>query len=213
MYVKPVSRILPTSPSVVVCNKLLPVKFFLDEYSAICQGSAGLYVCNSSSIINPSQGLETSKLETLTEGESNLGKASLVSEILEIISSYSLKIQYYSGLDAAMVFNSVKGKGSLICRGAYFQQVALRQELYRQTATILDNILDSGIWRVFDIITVLWCVYAVSYGLVNFIIRQKVLDVYSCFLLFFTYFDQALNPISLTKSRFKFQLREMEAQF
>ena len=124
-------------------------------------------MCNSSSIINPSQGLETSKLETLTEGESNIGKASLVSKILEIISGYILKIQYHSGLDAAVVFNSVKCKGSFICRGAYFQPVALRQELYRQTATILDNILDSGIWRVFDIIMVLWCVYAVSYGLVN----------------------------------------------
>ena len=42
MYVKPISRIITTIPSVVVCNKLLPVKFFLNEYSAICQGSAGL---------------------------------------------------------------------------------------------------------------------------------------------------------------------------
>ena len=65
MYIKPVSRILITIPKVVVCNELLlPVKFFLDKYSAICQGIAGLYICNSSSIINPGKGLENSKLET-----------------------------------------------------------------------------------------------------------------------------------------------------
>ena len=36
MYIKTVNRILTTIPTVVVCNDLLPVKFFLDEYSAIC---------------------------------------------------------------------------------------------------------------------------------------------------------------------------------
>ena len=125
-----------------------------------------------------------------------------------------------SGLDAAVIFNSQKCKGSFIYRRAYFQPVALRRELYRQTATILDNILDSVIWRMFDIITVLWCGYAVCYGLVNFIIRMRGTCIkrkqgFGClqlFLAFFTQFDQALNPLSLTKSRFRFQLRDMEAQ-
>ena len=85
MYVKPMNRILTTAPTVVACNDLLPVKFFLDKNSAICQGSNGLYICNSSSIIDPGKGLEKAKLETLTESESKPGTTTLVSKILEII--------------------------------------------------------------------------------------------------------------------------------
>ena len=67
MFVKPVSRILTTVPTIVLCSQKLPVKFFLDRSTAICQGSNGLFLCNQSTIIDPVKGLQKANLETLTE--------------------------------------------------------------------------------------------------------------------------------------------------
>ena len=82
MFVKPVTRILTTVPTIVLCSEKLPVKFFLDRSTAICQGSAGLFLCNQFTIIDAAKGLQKANLETLTEEESRTGTTSLLSEII-----------------------------------------------------------------------------------------------------------------------------------
>ena len=42
--------------------------------------------------------------------------------------------------------------------------------------------------------------------------RSRVFGCLQLFLTFFSHMDNALNPLSLTKSQFKFKLQEMEAQ-
>ena len=44
MFVKPITRILTDIPTFVACNSLIPVKFFIDRQTAICQGTTGLYI-------------------------------------------------------------------------------------------------------------------------------------------------------------------------
>ena len=129
----------------------------------------------------------------MDESESKPGTATLVSEILEIIQGYIMKMQYHSGLSQAIVFNQQKCKGYFICRKAYYQSVGLRRELFRQTASILDNLLDSNIWKFLEVVTVSWCAYLVCYGIIIFVIRlkgsctKKKLDL-SCLQLFLTFF-------------------------
>ena len=42
LYLKPITRILSDTPTVVECSDRLPVKFAIDENSAICQTDKGL---------------------------------------------------------------------------------------------------------------------------------------------------------------------------
>ena len=92
------TRILTTVPTIVLCSQKLPVKFFLDRSTAICQESNGLFLCNQSTIIDPAKGWQKANLETLTEEESRTGTTSLLSEIREIILEYMMRINYHSGI-------------------------------------------------------------------------------------------------------------------
>ena len=48
LYLKPITRILSDTPTVVDCSDQLPIKFAIDKDSSICQTDKGLSMCNSS---------------------------------------------------------------------------------------------------------------------------------------------------------------------
>ena len=85
----------------------------------LSSSSAGLFLCNQSTIIDLAKGLQKAKLETLTEAETRTRTTSLLSEIRNIILNYVLRMNYHSGLKAAVIFNSQKCHDQFFCESAY----------------------------------------------------------------------------------------------
>ena len=87
LYLKPITRILSDTPTVVDCSDQLPIKFTIDKDSSICQTDKGLSMCNSSTTIDPAHGLDA-KYETLDTTQSHIGSTSLLTDIQTIVMNF-----------------------------------------------------------------------------------------------------------------------------
>ena len=146
LYLKPITRILSDTPTVVECSDRLPVKFAIDENSAICQTNKGLSMCNASTTINPAHGLDAEYM-TLDTTQSHVGSTSLLTDIQNIIINFMSKSNFRAALDAAVTYNVQKCRNNIYCDQAFYQPMPYRRELLRQTAGFMNLLLDSGIWQ------------------------------------------------------------------
>ena len=117
LYLKPITRILSDTPTVVECSDRLPVKFAIDENSAICQTNKGLSMCNASTTINPAHGLNAEYM-TLDTTQSHVGSTSLLTDIQNIIINFMSKSNFRAALDTAVtyMYKSVETTSTVIRR-------------------------------------------------------------------------------------------------
>ena len=153
LYLKPITRILSDTPTVVDCSDELPVKFAIDKTSSICQTKRGLSICNSSTTVDPALGLDA-KLETLDSSQSHIGSTSLLMDIQTIVMNFMSRANFRAALEAAVTYNVKKCKDSLYCNAAFYQPMPYRRELLRRTAGFMNLILDSGIWQFLGFVNV-----------------------------------------------------------
>ena len=80
--------------------------------------------------------------------------------------------------------------------------------------------MDTSLWRMLEVATVIWGSYALISGLVLLLLRirssfkRKVENLSCCsmFLAFFSNLDQALNPLGLSRLEMKLQFHEIQSR-
>ena len=98
-------------------------------------------------------------------------------------------------------------------------QPGIRRELSRQNMSFFDYITQSTAWMWIDLVSGLWCTYAMATGLLCWLIKSKQMfcqgtKKYTCCQIFISSLsslDAAVNPLNLTKIKFKWKIREISA--
>ena len=103
---------------------------------------------------------------TLTASESHVGSTALVSDINKSVLNFLVKSNFHQALDAAITLNTERCGSSIFCQDAYYTPLPLRRELSRQSAGLLSLIMDTSLWRMLEVATVIWGSYALISGLV-----------------------------------------------
>ena len=221
-YLSPRSRILIRDPSPVKCSTHFPVKFRVDEKLSICQSDPkkGAHVCQSTSVIDPKEGLLQGKYTTLHQEESKLGATTLVSDIIQIITDFVTLTNYRASVDASVIDNRRICKGQLFCKSAFFTNMGLRREVARQNLSLYEWMTNSRLYEFLDLIALVWCSYVILSGSLSYLLRLKTTCTkraarFTCreiFVSFFTDLDIALNPLNLSKIDTKRLIQESRAK-
>ena len=213
-YLTPRRRILVEIPRVTLCNAEFPIKFHIDENTSLCQKGIGksIEICKTSNELDPTAGLAEAKLQTLLTEENRLSATSLVSSVRQLVQSEILASSYSKSLDAAVIYNQKQcSEDPILCRKAFLQPASLRRELFRQSLSLVSYLVNSTFYQIAVLIATIWALSAIISGLITLIIRLKNLchkrttKYNSCQLVvsLISELDTALNPMSLTRQKFK----------
>ena len=213
-YLTPRKRILIENPTVTMCNEEFPIRFYIDEYTSICQEGSGksIKICSSPDLLDPTKGLAEARLTTLLQEENRLSATSLVSDMRQLVQSEILASNYHKSLDAAVIYNRRACAGDpILCKKAFLQPNDIRRELFRQSLSLISFLLNSTTYQLLVLVGTLWSLVAICSGLITFLIRLKNLchkrstKYHFCQLIvsIICELDTALNPMSLTRQKFK----------
>ena len=169
-------------------------------------------ICKTSKALDPTAGLAEAKLQTLLTEENRLSATSLVSSVRQLVQSGILSSSYSKSLDAAVIYNQRQcAEDPILCRKAFLQPASLRRELFRQSLSLMSYLINSTVYQMAVLIATIWALSAILSGLTTLIIRLKNLchrrttkyNLCNLLISLISELDTALNPMSLTRQKFK----------
>ena len=216
-YISPISRILVQEPTVIKCSTHFPVKHMTSQHEAICQVGQNrpLEACRASDNYDPAALLIRAKLKVLTKKESVIPRASLLSDLQEIVLQYLLTVSYHLSLSSTIAVNSRLCKGAASCPYTYYTGSALRKELGKQTLEgLVEQLMGTDIYRMVEMMVVAWGGYCILTGLFSFAMRSRNLcstrlrkyGITNVIMSMLADLESALVPVSIVKSKFKISL-------
>ena len=222
MYLQARTRILIQHPSPVECSENFPVRFYLSEKVSICQTKPGLApsICKSSEILQPEEGMGPARLDTLRQSESVQGATFLLADIKRVILDFITASSFRKSLSNTITQNRRRcQKGTYWCDSPFMHEPGIRRELSRQGMSFFDYVTQSSAWMWIDFISGLWCVYAMTTGILCWIVKTKQMcsqgdRKFTCCQMLIAALgslDAAINPLNLTKIKFKWKIRELSA--
>ena len=216
-YISPISRILVQEPTVIKCSTHFPVKFMTSQHEAICQVGQNrpLEACRASDNYDPAALLIRAKLRVLTKEESVIPRASLLSDLQEIVLQYLLTVSYHLSLSSTIAVNSRLCKGAASCPYTYYTGSTLRKELGKQTLEgLVEQLMGTDVYRMVEMIVVAWGGYCILSGLFSFTLRSRNLcstrlrkyGMTNVIMSMLADLESALIPVSIVKSKFNIKL-------
>ena len=223
-YVTPVTRILTDNCDQTQCSRSYPIIFTISENISLCQFPDEIEICASPTFLDPATRLIPAKFVTLSDSENRIGNSfRWDQDIKSLIDNMLTDSMAQSSIFNTIAYNSRVCKNQdIFCPEGREIKGSFKRELGRASQSIFSYILNhTNIGLIIQWTVIVWSIYSILSGMVNFIVRirnliplsgERNMSCCSILLTLFSLLDSSFNPLNMVNSEMRSNILTLRAQ-